>query len=283
MGTAHIVVHHLEVQTGRIGEKALSRRYDRRSGGGQNADPQWERAAIKRRAVARGSAIAGTALILAAGLALERLAFGDPQSGLDVAGPGKTPAPSASASVPPVPTEIPGSVRRREPVPRATDRARPVRTPSPSRSARHPSRDASPRAALPPEAARVLRGAEEAAIRLTNVRRTAAGCDPLRVDVRLVRAAQAHSADMASNDHFAHDSQDGRSPWDRIKAAGYPDPGAENIAKGYPTAAAVVAGWMNSPGHRKNILNCELEAIGIGVAGSSGSGGPWWTQDFGWT
>lgn len=261
------------------GEKALSRRYDRRHGGDPYADPQWERAAIKRRIVARGSAIAGTVLILAAGLALERFAFGDPQPSLDVAGPGRASPPPAAGTPAPQASEPPAPTG--DPAPSATDRARPAHTPTPARTTRHPSRGASPRPSLPPQVAEALRDTEEAAIRLTNVRRTAAGCDPLRVDVRLVRAAQAHSADMAEHDYFAHDSQDGRSPWDRIKAAGYADPGAENIAKGYPTAAAVVEGWMNSPGHRRNILNCDLEAIGIGIA--EGDGGPWWTQDFGWT
>jgi uncharacterized protein YkwD len=53
---------------------------------------------------------------------------------------------------------------------------------------------------------------------------------------------------------------------------------AENIARGQPTPPAVVDGWMNSPGHRANILNCRLTMVGIGVV--RGAGGPWWTQVF---
>ncbi|TDC84077.1 CAP domain-containing protein [Actinomadura sp. 7K507] len=123
-------------------------------------------------------------------------------------------------------------------------------------------------------------GPEAAAVSLTNAERAKAGCPALRVDQRLVIAARKHSADMAANDYFSHTSQNGESPWKRMEDAGYPSPGAENIAKGHQTAAAVVKGWMDSPGHRANILNCDLRAIGVGRA--SGPGGPLWTQNFGW-
>ncbi|HEY8482177.1 MAG TPA: CAP domain-containing protein [Spirillospora sp.] len=122
-------------------------------------------------------------------------------------------------------------------------------------------------------------GPEAAVVSLTNAERAKAGCGPLRVDQRLVTAARRHSADMAAHNYFSHTSRNGDSPWDRMAAAGYHDAGAENIAKGYATAAAVVRGWMNSPGHRANILNCSLRAIGVGRA--DGPGGPYWTQNFG--
>jgi uncharacterized protein YkwD len=121
---------------------------------------------------------------------------------------------------------------------------------------------------------------ETAVALLTNKERAKEGCAPLRIDARLVTAARRHSADMAANGYFDHTSRNGDSPWERMEAAGYTSPGAENIAKGYGTAAAVVEGWMKSPGHRANILNCKLRAIGVGMAG--GPGGPLWTQDFGW-
>ena len=113
---------------------------------------------------------------------------------------------------------------------------------------------------------------------LTNAERAKAGCPALQVDPRLTAAAQLHSEDMAANNYFSHTSLDGRSFVDRIRAQGYPSPGAENIAKGYRTAAAVMAGWMGSDGHRRNILNCSLRAIGVGLAP-----GNVWTQDFGFT
>ncbi|MDX6739793.1 CAP domain-containing protein [Actinocorallia sp. A-T 12471] len=114
-------------------------------------------------------------------------------------------------------------------------------------------------------------------LELTNAERAKAGCPALKANAKLARAAQKHSKDMAVNNYFSHTSQDGRSPWDRIKAEGYMDPGAENIAAGYPTAAAVVKGWMDSSGHRANILNCKLKALGVGEYKN------YWTQNFGWT
>ncbi|MCO6004588.1 CAP domain-containing protein [Actinoallomurus purpureus] len=159
------------------------------------------------------------------------------------------------------------------------------RSKSPTAKRKPPTHSATPRATRSTTAAAPAKGgsagasAESTAVSLTNAQRAAHGCSALRVDTRLRTAARNHSADMRERNYFEHDSPDGRTPWDRIKAAGYTVPGAENIAKGYPTAQAVVQGWMNSPGHRANILNCKLKAVGIGV--EYGSGGPWWTQDFG--
>jgi uncharacterized YkwD family protein len=118
-------------------------------------------------------------------------------------------------------------------------------------------------------------------VRLTNVERAANGCGALSIDATLTKVAQAHSQDMADHDYFSHDSQDGRSPFDRMTAAGYSySTAAENIAAGQATPADVVEGWMNSEGHRANILNCAYTEIGVGYA-KGGSYGTYWTQDFG--
>lgn len=120
---------------------------------------------------------------------------------------------------------------------------------------------------------------------LTNQERAKSGCGPLKFDRSLIDAAEAHAADMVDEHYFAHDSLDGRSPFDRMKAAGFAGGSmAENIAVGYSTPAAVVAGWMKSPGHRANILNCGYTVIGIGydpgqVKPDWGNGS--WVQDFG--
>ncbi|GII31715.1 hypothetical protein Pmi06nite_51570 [Planotetraspora mira] len=120
---------------------------------------------------------------------------------------------------------------------------------------------------------------EQEVVRLTNVERAKAGCRPLKANAKLRAAAFGHSADMSAKNYFDHDSKDGRTFVDRIKAAGYSfSAAAENIAKGYSSAAAVVDGWMNSSGHRANILNCTYTEIGVGYAKA---GGPYWTQDFG--
>jgi uncharacterized protein YkwD len=126
-----------------------------------------------------------------------------------------------------------------------------------------------------------LTSIETAVVRLVNAERRTAGCGPLRIDSRLVRSARKHSAEMATSNYFDHSSPNGASPWDRMEAAGYRNGGAENIARGYLTAEDAVRGWMGSRGHKGNILNCRLIATGVGV--HAGPGGPWWTQDFGYS
>ncbi len=86
--------------------------------------------------------------------------------------------------------------------------------------------------------------------------------------------------DQAEHNTMSHDGSNGSSPWDRSKAAGYNNAIGENVAMGYRDAAAVMDGWMNSPGHRANILNCDAKAIGVGLAKAS-DGSPYWTQLFG--
>jgi uncharacterized protein YkwD len=118
-------------------------------------------------------------------------------------------------------------------------------------------------------------------VTLTNDQRAAHGCPALRDDSRLRTAAIGHSVDMRARGYFAHNTPDGVTPWTRIEAQGYSDPSAENIAMGQQTPQSVVDAWMNSPGHRANILNCSSKAIGVGV--QFGPDGPWWTQDFGYS
>ncbi|GII66396.1 hypothetical protein Skr01_64810 [Sphaerisporangium krabiense] len=133
----------------------------------------------------------------------------------------------------------------------------------------------------PPEGAVPASRLEAAAVALTNQERTRKGCAPLRSDPRLARAARAHSRDMAARNYFGHTSSDGGSPWDRMARAGYSASAAENIARGYQSAEEAVRGWMANSGHRRNILNCQIKTVGVGVA--YGSGDIWWTQDFGYS
>lgn len=109
--------------------------------------------------------------------------------------------------------------------------------------------------------------------------RASAGCGPVAADEGLAGVARAHSVDMRDRGYFSHTSPEGLSPFDRAAGAGVAGSRAENIARGQSGAAAVMAAWMNSPGHRANILNCSLTRLGVGVA--QGAGGPWWTQLFG--
>jgi uncharacterized protein YkwD len=122
---------------------------------------------------------------------------------------------------------------------------------------------------------------EDEVTSLINRERSKAGCGAVKIDERMRAAGRAHSADMAKNNYFSHTGRDGSSFVDRLSRAGYPKEGAagENIAYGYGTAQAVVTGWMNSEGHKRNILNCSAKSTGVGLAYRGGT--PYWTQLFG--
>jgi uncharacterized protein YkwD len=190
----------------------------------------------------------------------------DPDAPITVgAGPSMT-GTAPSATVPPS-TEPATTVA---PAPATTAQPTTTAAPPPPTTAAPPPPTAPP----PPPPA----GAADQVVALANEARAQAGCGPLRVDARITAAAQAHSDDMAANDYFSHDSLDGRSFADRLRAAGYPSPGGENIAQGQRSAQSVHQAWMNSSGHRANILNCGFTTIGVGVNQTAWT----WTQDFGY-
>ena len=128
-----------------------------------------------------------------------------------------------------------------------------------------------------PAAAPADPSAEGQVLALVNAERAAAGCGALSADSGLASVARAHSADMRDRGFFDHVNLDGLDPFDRAERAGI-SARAENIAYGQADAAEVMTAWMNSSGHRANILNCSLTRLGVGVA--EGAGGPWWTQLF---
>ena len=117
-------------------------------------------------------------------------------------------------------------------------------------------------------------------VRLVNEQRSAAGCGDVTVDDRLAAAAEGHSRDMADNGYFDHTSLDGRDFGRRAAEHGYDWAIGENIAAGQRTVQEVMDAWMNSDGHRANILNCDARAIGLGIA-DDGAGTRYWTQLFG--
>ncbi|MFF2850430.1 CAP domain-containing protein [Streptomyces sp. NPDC058001] len=121
--------------------------------------------------------------------------------------------------------------------------------------------------------------AEAQVLSLVNQERAKVGCSPVTADARLGALAEDFSKDMAARGFFDHTDPDGATPWDRAEKAGITGLGGENIARGQADAAAVMDAWMNSPGHRANILNCDFKTLGVGA--HFASGGPWWTQDFG--
>lgn len=118
---------------------------------------------------------------------------------------------------------------------------------------------------------------EKEVVRLVNIERSKNGLSPLTYDWELSRVARYKSQDMKDNNYFSHTSPTYGSPFQMMKSFGisYKTAG-ENIAKGYKTPKAVVNGWMNSSGHRGNILNPSFTRIGVGYVND----GHYWTQMF---
>lgn len=118
---------------------------------------------------------------------------------------------------------------------------------------------------------------EAEVVRLVNLERAKQGLAPLTQDWQLSRVARYKSQDMSDLGYFSHTSPTYGSPFDMMRSFGisYRTAG-ENIAKGYQSPEAVVKGWMNSPGHRANILNSSYTHIGVGYVAT----GNYWTQMF---
>ena len=117
-------------------------------------------------------------------------------------------------------------------------------------------------------------------IDLVNKERKKEGISPLKYNSLLEQTAQQHSEDMALNDFFDHTNLKGESPFDRMRNNGidYFSAG-ENIACGQSSPQEVMESWMNSDGHRKNILNASYNQIGVGIAINE-YGVIYWTQNF---
>jgi uncharacterized YkwD family protein/spore coat assembly protein SafA len=117
-------------------------------------------------------------------------------------------------------------------------------------------------------------------IRLTNAERAKNGLKPLAPDWQLSRVARYKSADMRNKNYFSHTSPTYGDPFNMMRSFGvtYRSAG-ENIAAGQRTANEVVQSWMNSPAHRRNILNSSYTHMGSGYA-AGGDYGHYWTQMF---
>ena len=118
---------------------------------------------------------------------------------------------------------------------------------------------------------------EQEVIRLVNAERAKQGLKPLTYDWELGRVARYKSQDMRDNKYFAHNSPTYGTPFQMMKSFGisYRSAG-ENIARGQKTPQDVVSAWMNSSGHRANILNSSFTHIGVGYVAD----GNYWTQMF---
>jgi len=182
------------------------------------------------------------------------------------ASPSAAPTKSATAPATKAPAKKPAATPTEEPTTKAPS-AKPT-TPTPTQSADAP-------VTVSAEAA-----AEAAVLKLVNEQRAIVGCSPVAANSALTELAENFSTQMATENFFDHTDPSGATPWDRAEKLGITNLGGENIARGQADAAAVMDAWMNSPGHKANILNCDFKTLGVGV--HFGTDGPWWTQDFGY-
>ncbi len=217
------------------------------------------------------SALGAGAAMLPASLTGPGSAAEEPEAAVAALAPGagggapgaRASSSAPSASVSPSPSVTPSPTRTRAVKPKVTA--------APSKSATRkptPKRTAAPkRTTAAPQADSGQSAQENEVVRLTNIERDKAGCGAVRVDAKLRTAMRLHVEELGTHGglYLSHVSDDGRSFADRARAQGYDAPGGENVARGQRDAADVMTGWMNSPGHRANIVNCSFKAIGVGM------------------
>lgn len=233
-----------------------------------------------------GGAAAAATLVVSLGVGAVALGGGDDRPDTTATGDdtvaaapfdagAESPADALAAPTPgatPTPTK---------PTPSPTKATKPK--PAPARTTTAPSRRSPERSTAPAGGAGVAPGGSVSTqarevVNLVNAERAKAGCGALSIDDKLMTAAQRHSQDQADHRNMSHTGSDGSDAGDRLDRVGYSwRTYGENVAWNQKTPAAVMDAWMNSPGHRANILNCAFTEIGVGVASSNG---PYWTQVF---
>lgn len=187
--------------------------------------------------------------------------------------PTKTKAPEKSAAPAPAKPVTPAAPEK----PAAPAPAKPEAPATPEKPAA-PATTQKP--AAPAESNAAAGSYELQVVDLVNKERAAQGLPALKYNAELSKVAEAKAADLRDKNYFSHTSPTYGSPFDMMKAFGIKYTAAgENIAKGYMSPASVMDGWMNSPGHKANILNNSFTEIGVGyVSGNNGTG--YWVQMF---
>ncbi|WP_405982671.1 CAP domain-containing protein [Streptomyces sp. NBC_00158] len=197
--------------------------------------------------------------------------------------PEQAPVPAAAPARPEAPAPVRPAAEEPAQEPAQQSAEPPVEAAPPARpqpQQPRPERAEASAAPAAPQASGALPAAQAKVLELVNQARAAAGCPALTVNAKLTKAAQDHSADMAAHRNMSHTGSDGSDAGQRITRAGYQwRTYGENVAYGYSSPEQVMEGWMNSPGHKRNILDCSYKEIGIGLA----QPGQYWTQDFGAT
>lgn len=152
-----------------------------------------------------------------------------------------------------------------------------VTAPSTNNNTNSPTNTNNQQVETPKNTTQSISNFEQQVVDLTNAERAKAGLKPLEIYSPLMKSAHAKSEDMANNHYFSHTSPTYGSPFDQMKTFGisYRSAG-ENIAQGQRTPQEVVQAWMNSAGHRANILNANYTHIGVGFV----ENGYYWTQQF---
>ena len=200
----------------------------------------------------------------------------------------ETAAPAPVEAAPPEPepepdpepeeTAPPTTRKARKPAPAAT--AAPEPTAPPAAPPVAPPEETAP-PAPPPAPVKVDTSVSGRVVALVNAQRSAAGLAPVSANGALTAAAAGHSKDQAATHTMSHTGSNGSTMAQRCSAAGYGWRGlGENVAAGYGSADSVMTGWMNSAGHRANILNGAYLHIGVAVAYAA-DGTPYWTMDLG--
>ncbi len=200
--------------------------------------------------------------------------------------PTPTPATTPVATDKPVETPVATAKPTAEPTatlaPTAKPTATPVITQTPAATAKPTAAPTAVPTAKPTVKPTIPQGSDNLAfekrvVELVNEQRALNGLAPLTLSSKLSDVARAKSQDMHDNRYFSHTSPTYGSPFDMMKAFGisYRTAG-ENIAMGYSSPESVMDGWMNSPGHRANILNASYTTIGVGYVAD----GNYWTQHF---
>ena len=184
--------------------------------------------------------------------------------------PEPMPTAEPSGQTAPIPTELPTEQATELP-PKPTEATIPPATEAPVPA------QAPTETPTEPQQTQAINPYEQEVVRLINEIRTQYGLEQLAVNAELSRVARIKSQDMHDRGYFSHTSPTYGSPFEMMKQFGirYRTAG-ENIAMGYRSPQAVVNGWMNSPGHRANILNGSFSEIGMGYV----ENGNYWTQMF---
>ncbi|WP_445506008.1 CAP domain-containing protein [Niallia sp. 03190] len=191
--------------------------------------------------------------------------------------PAKAAAPVKKEETPKNNTAAPA---KKEEAPKNNAAAPVKKEEAPKNNAAAPANAPAPAASKPASettAATEVSAFEKEVVELTNKERAKNGLPALQLDTELSKVAKAKSQDMSTNNYFDHNSPTYGSPFDMMKkfAISYKAAG-ENIAKGQKTPEEVVQAWMNSEGHRANILSNKFTHIGVGYV----ENGNYWTQQF---